>query len=146
MHVTEFFCQSWIRVRIKYLIFVIIAVSFYAVAFNKQYRFIVVDDLNTLGLLVGYIASLTNLSHNLIAGISHLMKMMSSVERLREYTQNKIFEKPWYLNQDGSWSYFKNAKKAVKDLTLEQSADEIGCIKIVNVDVRYRPDLPLVLK
>ena len=79
----------------------IISLSFYAVALNKDLKFVLVSDINTLGLLVGYIASLTNLSHSLIGGLTHLMKNMSSVERLREYTQNKEFENPWYICSSG---------------------------------------------
>lgn len=96
--------------RIKYLIFFIITVSFYAVALNKDLKFVLVDDINTLGLLVGYIASLTNLSHNLISGLTHLMKNMSSVERLREYTLNTKFEKPWYVDENGD-PFYENYQK-----------------------------------
>ena len=84
-----------------------ITLSLYAIAINKQYRFVLVEDINTLGLLVGYIASLTNLGYNLIGGMTHLMKSMSAVERLREYAINKKFEFPWYILEDGTKNYDK---------------------------------------
>lgn len=111
------------------------------------------DDINTLGLLVGYIASLTNLSHNLISGLTHLMKNMSSVERLREYATNTEFEEPWYLTGKGSSHYEDYSSSTVKQGSqnpemkeLSPIHTELGKIALNNVNIRYRPGLKLVLK
>lgn len=50
-----FFSSSYLRVRVKYMLFVVIALSIAAIFVNKIYRFILFQDPTTQGLLLTYI-------------------------------------------------------------------------------------------
>lgn len=62
---------------------------------------------------------------------TNIMSKMSSVERIYDYIECKDYEKDW---------------ERPKDLKLHSQWPEKGSIKVKKLNIRYREDLPLVLK
>ena len=89
-----------------------------------------VKDINTLCLLTTYVISLSNQIGNFTWAIGCLLEEFTSIERLQEYCQSKK-----YLEND-----------APRLLQTQRNWPQKGAIQVKNISVRYRSDLPLVLK
>ena len=118
----------WLRVRIEYSLWLIVAVSIVGVIVNKSYRFLFIEDPSVIGLLLVYLMTLSNYSGAFMMNLMRLMKEMSSVERIYEYHVWTDHERPW------------------EDPKPREGWPSTGKISLKNVKVRYRDGLPLVLK
>lgn len=88
------------------------------------------NDGTSSGLLLSYTMSLAGNLSLLIILIGNLLGKMSSVEKIHEYIEDREFEKPFEIEDDkkiGNWP-------------------SEGKIEVVNLKIRYRKNLPLVLK
>lgn len=88
-----------------------------------------IEDENSLGLLMSYIVGLTSLSGQLIWVMSSTLRDFSSVQRVKEYIEYDKHERDW----DSPAPKNKNWPSQ-------------GRIKGENIKVRYRKGLPLVLR
>jgi hypothetical protein len=79
------FSAAYLRVRVKYYLFLVVSLSIFGLYLNKSFRFIVIQDEQSLGLLMSYIVGLTSLSGMLIWVLSATMRDFSSVQRIKEY-------------------------------------------------------------
>ena len=85
-------------------------------------------DPSLIGSIITFLTVICNLTALYVDQLVGLLKEMSGVERIYEYSQWKIHEKPW------------EKPKAPKEWATR------GKIFIKNLKIRYRENLPLVLK
>ncbi|KAI8850822.1 P-loop containing nucleoside triphosphate hydrolase protein [Chytridium lagenaria] len=118
------YVDIWVSIRAEFFVAVLcLAVSCFGLAFRINPAL--------LGLSVGYTLTLTSSLNFALRLISETEGRMNSVERLNYYGTEVPNEAPMDLP----------AGKATP-----AAWPENGAIVLKNVDVRYRPELPLVLK
>ena len=118
----------WLKIRVEYPIWLMVTITFICLIINKENQILYVKDKSIFGLLVTYMMVSGNLMSAFICSTRRVMTEMSSVERLQEYSDNKLLEAGL-------------ESKEVKDGWMTE-----GHLEIVNLMMRYRVDTPMVLK
>lgn len=90
-------------------------------------RLVTDSSASTNGLIISYLLPLSSMAGALIYPMIHLAKSGVSIQRLYEYAQWKVHEKPFF------------SPKAPKNWP------RVGKIEVRNLSARYRKGLPLVL-
>ena len=91
------------------------------------FRFMTISDPSTAGLMISYILPLTSMTAALFYPFTMLVNSSVSLQRLSEYINWNIHEKPFFTPE------------------AEVNWPSKGEIEAVNLSVRYRKGLPLVL-
>lgn len=118
----------FLRVRIDYPVFLMISLSFIVITLSKSNNILVIDDVSSIGLIITYIVSMSNMTGMFVFTMTSFMTEMSAVERIHEYENWKVHEKSFSEPQP------------------PKNWPQRATINIQNLNIRYRKGLPLVIK
>lgn len=121
---------NYIKVLGDYGVLFVVSSSIFLLTSGKQFKVNFFNNASTSGLILSNLLSMTSTFQNLTIMVVSIHSLMTSVERIKEYTENKEKEKEFVKKEDK---------------LINKKWPRKGEVELKNVKVRYRPNLPLIL-
>ena len=124
----EYLSSMWFRVRTEYTIFALVAVTMFCITINRDIQVVPFVNPTVMSLVLTYMLTIGSGMGKFLKSTNEIMRDMNSFERVKEYLD--------FSEQEADWKVPEAPK----------GWPENGEIEAMNVQVRYREGLPLVLK
>lgn len=128
----ERYCSIWIVLRNEITLLCLVGITVLLAIINKTNNLGITDDNSTMGLTLTWVMSMGNFNIVLMFSMSEVVKMMSSAQRIKEYMDDKNFEKDFYT------------PKLPGSIDSSQWPNDAK-VRVENLSIRYRENLSLVL-
>lgn len=123
----ELISEVWIKIRLEYSVFLMIASTNIAITVAKSLRLMGSDTVVSVGLTLNYLFILGDITGSYLYVLTETIKNMSAAERIQQEIESKQHEDAFIKGMvDSKWP-------------------KTGSIVIKNLHIRYRQGLPLVI-